>query len=232
MPLARRCVRSKLAALAVGVVFAGACTPAQPPPQTAAPAPGLEAPVLFLSVQSGTRRAHSWRLHVWADGRAALEWGQRDPALNNTYRIWREELDVGAERVAAIMEDAYERLRGAATDWTRPSDSGEERLVVRDGSRLASAQIRWINLYGVDCLPADFLTPERQESMAQAIELCDEIQSLFEEPPSVSRDTRDFGLLRHKFSAAEFRRLVPELVAEFESYRASRASSSSPDAAR
>jgi hypothetical protein len=211
--------------------FVGACSPGQPPP-TAAAAQPLEAPVLFLSVQSGTGRAHSWRLQVWADGRAALEWRQRDPAMNNTHRIWREELDVGAERVAAIMEDAYERLRGAATDWTRPSDSGEERLVVRDGSRLAFAQLGWRNLFCADCLPADFLTPERQESMAQTIELCGEIQSLFEEPPSVSRDTRDFGLLRNEFSAAEFRRLLPELVAEFESHRASRASSSSPDAAR
>jgi hypothetical protein len=182
MPLARRCVRSKLAALAVGLVFVGACSPAPPPPQTAAPASALEAPVLIANVRKGLIQAYGWNLTVWADGRAVLEWRQRDPALNDKYRVWREELDVDAERVAAIMKDAYERVSASGDVGSCPSDITERRLVVRDAGRVGAITLGYVSLA---LSPDEYASAQRREQVADALELWWQIESLFADPPSV-----------------------------------------------
>lgn len=183
MPLARRCVRSKLAALAAGLAFVGACSPAQQPLPIAPSAPALEAPVLIANVWNGlTTRTYGWNLTIWANGRAVLEWRQRDPALNDKYRVWREELDVDAERVAEIMKNAYERVSASGDVGSRLDDATECRLVVRHAGRVGAARLASVSPI---LSPQDYTSAERREQVADVLELWWQVQSLFEDPSSV-----------------------------------------------
>lgn len=183
MPLARRCARSKLAALAAGLAFVGACSPAQQPLPIAPSAPALEAPVLIANVCNGlTVRTYGWNLTIWASGRAVLEWRQRDPALNDKYRVWREELDVGAERVAAIMKNAYERVSASGDVGSRFDDATECRLVVRHAGRVGAARLASVSPI---LSPQEYTTAERREQVADVLELWWQVESLFEDPSSL-----------------------------------------------
>jgi hypothetical protein len=205
-------MRSKLVSVSRAIALAAvALLPACSQPDSTSRAVAVDAvltpPRFIASVDPRLASGYGWTLTVWDSGRGLLEWRDEDRASGQV-RVAREELELGAERVARIASDLAAPAIYEGRVSERFADTAVRRLIVQNEDSLRFVEIGAVSPAN---FPANFEDDWEWTRAVASLELWRDLEGLFADPPSVRPTLWNPGLIRHQFDATifELRRRKP-----------------------